>query len=446
MKKLIILFLCAAPEVYVNAQAILRVAPGTNFFVNNNIKLVLNNTGFENNGNLGAGINSRFIFTGNTAIASVSGTSNILFGELEIDKNAGVLQLNRFVNIYTGVYFTNGNIDLNNNRLTLIADPNGQLVGENNNSRIFGNSGNVRKLATLNAPTNANPGNIGVSITSAANLGSTFIDRYHNDLNGQNVRRNFNIIPTTNTALNATLQFNYLDAELGALNENLLTVWKSPDGTSNWVNQGGTVNTALNNVTVSGINDFTWFTLSPTGALPINLTKFAATCSDDKVIISWQTAQEINSSHFEIQSSIDGRIWRVAGNVNAAGYSPAAIDYGFTDAAAGKKYYRLRMVDKDGTFKYSGVVVVNCSNRLMYVTAYPNPAKNNLLVTLTGINRSSIWLQIINTTGQQVWQQQVLLVNNNGRIDVPVQHLPAGIYYIKITEPGYLQTSSFIKQ
>jgi hypothetical protein len=260
MKKVFLFLLSPALiAVQLTAQPVFRISSGTNLFVNPNTRIVLSNIGFENNGTTGFATSSRFIFTGNNPVANITGTGNILFGELEINKSAGVLQLNRFVNVFSGVQFTAGNIDLNGNQLIFTADPNGQLTAESNNSRILGNSGFAIKLSTLNAPTNINPGNIGVSITSTVNLGSTNIERHHYNLGNLNVRRIFKITPTTNIALNATLRFSYFDAELGAINENTLAIWKSANGIGGWVNIDGTVDAALNTITVNGVNDFSWF-------------------------------------------------------------------------------------------------------------------------------------------------------------------------------------------
>lgn len=448
MKKTVLLF-CISVVIAraLIGQGVFRVSPGTNFFVNPNVRIVFNNTGFENNGNLGTGNFSRFVFTGNNAIAAISGTGNTLLNELEINKPAGILQLNRFVNVSRSVIFTSGNIDLNGNALIVIADPGGQLVGENSSSRIIGNSGFLRKLATLSSPVNVNPGNIGLTITSAADLGSTFIERYHYGIGTQNVRRIFRIIPTTNSALNATIQFQYLDAEVGGLDENLFTIWKSTNGTTGWVNQGGVVNTSLNTVTLNGINDFAWYTIAPSNAsLPVRLSEFNAGCNTDGVLLKWRTTQEENTSHFEIQGSISGIIWSVIATVQASGNSTIPLTYSYTDISSARKFYRLRIVDKDGKDSYSAVRSLDCNNKQWKISVYPNPVKDNIELVLNGINRHSIQVELLNASGQLIWQQQVALSNQYRQLRIPVMHMARGVYYIKVNDPEYRQTLSIIKQ
>jgi hypothetical protein len=446
-KTILLLFTAAIVTATASAQAVFRVSPGTELLVNNGVRIVLNNTSFENNGNLGAAAFSRFAFTGNDPVATISGTGNTVLGELHLNKSAGVVQLNRQVSIFNNLTFTSGNLDLNGNTLFFLADPNGQLIGENNSSRIMGNTGLVRKPATLNAPANLNPGNIGVFISSAQNPGATTIERLHYPVNGQNVRRVFHITPANNSALNATLQFQYLDAELSGLDENLLSVWRSDNGTSGWTNIGGVVNTALNTLTLNGVNDFAWYTIAPSNAaLPVNLSAFGASCSSDGVLIKWQTTQEVNTDYFEIQSSLSGSIWSAIAKIDATGNANSTTNYQYKDLVSDRKFYRLRIVDKDGKFSYSGVRTVNCGTKKWDITVYPNPARDKIELTINGVNRHSLPVKIVNAVGQLVWQQQVALTNQYRQLTIPITQLTAGIYYIHVEDQEYKQTITISKQ
>lgn len=432
---------------YSFAQAVLRVSTGTHLSMSSNTRIVLSNIGFENNGTTGFATSSRFIFTGNSPVANITGTGNILFSELEINKSAGILQLNRFVNVFTGVQFTSGNIDLNGNQLIFVADPNGQLTAENNNSRIFGNSGFVRKLSTLNAPTNINPGNIGVAITSTANLGSTTIERHHYNISNLNVRRIFKITPTTNTALNATLRFSYLDAELGAINENSLAVWKSPDGIGGWVNIAGTVDAAQNTITVNGVNDFSWFAIAPVGAaLPLVLSSFTGVCSNGDIHLHWQTQQEINTATFELENSTDALQWDALASISAAGNSATVKNYQHKFIATGKNYYRLKMIDADGKFSYSKVITVNCNNNSWNVKLYPNPATDRIELLLNHKNSEKVQLKIYNAAGQIVWSQMATVNNSNTKLIIQLNALSSGVYYLMVEDGTNQQNIPFRKQ
>lgn len=89
---------------------------------------------------------------------------------------------------------------------------------------------------------------------------------------------------------------------------------------------------------------------------------------------SWTTTAESNSDRFEIERSLNGKQWEKIGTVEAQGESAATIDYSFKDAtpAGADNYYRLKMIDKDLTFTYSGVRSVSFDGNLS-LALYPNP-------------------------------------------------------------------------
>ena len=89
-----------------------------------------------------------------------------------------------------------------------------------------------------------NPGNLGAIFTSAANMGSTVIQRGHaiqaNVIgSASSIRRYFDITPANNAALNATLRMQYFDAEIGTQNENIFNFFRKPV-IGSWSNQGVT--------------------------------------------------------------------------------------------------------------------------------------------------------------------------------------------------------------
>ncbi|MCC9166756.1 GDSL-type esterase/lipase family protein [Pontibacter harenae] len=121
------------------------------------------------------------------------------------------------------------------------------------------------------------------------------------------------------------------------------------------------------------------------GTVPVSLHSFKANLlHTNEVHLSWQTASEINNSHFEVQRSGDNVDFRTIGRVAGAGNSSINIKYTFTDKAAPVRqlYYRLKQVDFDSTFAYSNVVAVQNSNsKNISISLYPTLAKD-AVVTL----------------------------------------------------------------
>ena len=97
--------------------------------------------------------------------------------------------------------------------------------------------------------------------------------------------------------------------------------------------------------------------------LPVELVSFTGDCADGVVDVTWTTASEYNSSHFELENSRDGITWDVVYTKDAAGQSTELIEYTYNDVHAngGDNYYRLTQVDIDGTSKTYDVINVSCS-------------------------------------------------------------------------------------
>jgi len=134
--------------------------------------------------------------------------------------------------------------------------------------RVYGTSGTIATTRTLSNIAALDVADLGAKISTTANLGSTTITRGHAQQTGNgnvSILRYYDITPTNNSSLNATLVFNYKDAELNSLTENNLKLFRSTDSGTTWTNEGGTVSTANNYVTKTAIPSFSRWTLADSG-------------------------------------------------------------------------------------------------------------------------------------------------------------------------------------
>ncbi|HEV7378307.1 MAG TPA: choice-of-anchor E domain-containing protein [Dyadobacter sp.] len=142
------------------------------------------------------------------------------------------------------------------------------------------------------------------------------------------------------------------------------------------------------------------------GALPVTLTSLSAKANSEgkhsTVDVSWSTTAETNSEKFEIEKSADAKNWQLAGTKAAAQNSDVLNKYSFTDLSplAGKSYYRLKMVDLDGSFAYSKIVGVELEGSNIQMTLFPNPVAQQLFVQ---------------EAGQQT-VKEVIIFNNAGKV------------------------------
>ncbi len=198
-----------------------------------------------------------------TSAQSIS-TTNITYNKLRINNSAGTSLLNA-TTVNDSLSVVLGDLNLNGFILTLA--PTGYLT-ETAGNTIQGSAGYITTTRSINAPSALNVGGLGAVLTTAANLGSTEIRRGHTVQNGlsgnTSITRYFDITPTTNTGLNATLVFNYDDSELNGKVESALSLFRSTNSGSSWTSNGGTVNTSANSITLSGIGAYSrWSASSP---------------------------------------------------------------------------------------------------------------------------------------------------------------------------------------
>lgn len=112
--------------------------------------------------------------------------------------------------------------------------------------------------------------------------------------------------------------------------------------------------------------------------LPVELIAFDAFFKNDEVGLSWTTASQLNFSHFDVQRSGNGRDWETVVSIAGEGTTSESNSYTYSDNASwvGKNYYRLSMVDLDGTIEFSPVKMV-ISSAVAAIIISPNPAPEN---------------------------------------------------------------------
>ncbi|MEM6965092.1 MAG: 3-coathanger stack domain-containing protein [Bacteroidota bacterium] len=249
MKKIIIPFLLIGAIVSSYGQNTLRIV-GNNFKIVGTTSLVLENTRLINNGIFDADSSTVYI-TGNgtTANSEIEGFSNTIFYNININKSANGARLGNSMQVNKDIIFTSGTLDLNGHNITL-GTTNGQLVNESANARVISSTGGqVIKTTNINVASAVNPGNLGLTITNGATLGNTTIRRGHQPRGlptGDDFQRYFEIVPTNNSGLNATLRFSYFDVENPLLAEATMELWQYAPQTS-WVQQSATSRSNTNN-------------------------------------------------------------------------------------------------------------------------------------------------------------------------------------------------------
>jgi hypothetical protein len=175
---------------------------------------------------------------------------------------------------------------------------------------------------------------------------------------------------------------------------------------------------------VVGFSGF--FIKTQANVLPVKLIAFSGYKDKNLHHLDWISATEQNSSHFEIEHSTDGTDFANLGRVAAAGNSSVKKDYAFEYAKYqhGTNYYRLKMIDQDGSFEYSNTISIKEDGTIASITAFPNPSETGIF-TLQGKAFERTNAVVSNVLGQSI---NVIIQNNQ----LDLSELPAGVYFVRI--------------
>lgn len=187
------------------------------------------------------------------------------------------------------------------------------------------------------------------------------------------------------------------------------------------------------------------------GPLPLNLLSFNGTIRNEEADLSWRTSSEINVKHFELERSADGsRFDNVA--ILKASNTSGQHDYRYTDAGFSKLivpnvYYRLRMVDLDGSYKYSKVVRLAQPNRINTVKVYPNPVKDMLQIQVQSAANGDFTLRVVDAQGRLMLSRKYGVTTGPQILSLPVQTLAKGWYVLVMMQAdGTMREVKIIKE
>lgn len=180
--------------------------------------------------------------------------------------------------------------------------------------------------------------------------------------------------------------------------------------------------------------------LTTSVALPLTLIDFTGTPQGSEVVLQWRTAAETNRSRFVVERSEDGSRFTALATVQSNN-NPAGAGYSFTDnqpLAAG--YYRLQIVELDGSLGYSKTVRISLEKALLSLSVSPNPVKD--VVTINGLSGRLATVQLIDLNGRVLVQQ----TTTNRKTSLRLSAQPRGTYHIRVIDGQSTVTHRLLKQ
>ncbi|RYZ95968.1 MAG: T9SS type A sorting domain-containing protein, partial [Sphingobacteriaceae bacterium] len=173
----------------------------------------------------------------------------------------------------------------------------------------------------------------------------------------------------------------------------------------------------------------------PITGLTFNAKKVAQTAA-----LTWSTITETNTSHFDVQRSVDGKTFKSIGRRAAAGESVTAKSYTFTDFSplSGYNYYKVVAVDRDAKFTESEVQSLRFDLVTENISVYPNPTTNYQVdVALSLPNAGQIMLKLSALDGRTVQTELQEWPQGNSQKQFKInRQIAAGVYILHISGVG----------
>jgi hypothetical protein len=184
--------------------------------------------------------------------------------------------------------------------------------------------------------------------------------------------------------------------------------------------------------------------LSP---LPVTLGSFTISSANETAVkLQWQTVQELNTAAFGVETSADGLEWNTIASINAAGNSTVARNYTITDSRPvnfnATIYYRLKMIDRDGSYTYSEVKTIRLKNAAVVISnlsAQPITKGQNLLFDVHSNAARNLSITIFNSNGATISRKNTILIAGANRIEMPLHanQVITGLYFVRFTTEGF---------
>ncbi|MGF2413953.1 T9SS type A sorting domain-containing protein [Ferruginibacter sp.] len=214
----------------------------------------------------------------------------------------------------------------------------------------------------------------------------------------------------------------------------------------------GQVSTSFNYAytDAAGVMDATpaSYTINWTGILPVESLNLISSVKADEVILNWITLNESNTAYFEVERSNNNVSFIKVGNsITAAGYNASVSNYNYTDDITavqhnGTLYYRVKLYDKDGNFKYSNTAVV--LKKTIEIKVWPNPFAEMVYVNMMVQSAGNVTVKISDINGRTIITKQQKLSAGINQVIIPeLSALPKGIYILNVVNGSEKENVAF---
>ncbi len=213
------------------------------------------------------------------------------------------------------------------------------------------------------------------------------------------------------------------------------TVMRAASSAGPWSLPGSCVAAStVSNASRTGLSGFGVFTTGQSpNLLPVTLISFTGRNENEKNVLEWKTAAEINNSYFTVQRSADGINFSDLEVINGAGNSSTIHSYrSFDYDPYQETYYRIAQSDFDGRVTYSEIISIDLSIENRLAQCSPNPSDGRMKVKFFGKPGENIDIKIADIFGQVIYEFKDKLQESVFVHEIDIKDAPTGIYYLNI--------------
>ncbi len=202
-------------------------------------------------------------------------------------------------------------------------------------------------------------------------------------------------------------------------------------------------------INIDGIRVATSWSQAP---LPVELVSFNGIVKDNfQVQLDWATATEVNNYGFNVERRTGNESWKNIAFVQGNGNSNSPKEYTYTDQPNGGKEfsYRLKQIDFDGSYEYSGEITVTLEEIKEYklYQNYPNPFNPETIISYSLPTQSYVRLKVYDMLGKEITtliDKQQEAGNYITTFNTQDYLLSSGVYYIVLQSGNFTETKKCI--
>ncbi len=184
----------------------------------------------------------------------------------------------------------------------------------------------------------------------------------------------------------------------------------------------------------SAVTNSPAFTITST-ILPLTFTQIKAYKHNKGIQVDWIVASETNIDRYEVEKSVDGRLFAKAATVGAKGNINTSIYYNWLDVSpnTANNFYRIKAIEKFGSMTYTKVVNVQLENKKSGISIFPNPITGGVAhLQLTDKAKGIYNIVLINNVGQDLFMGKIDHPGGSSTYMIPLSRNMCGLYELQI--------------